>query len=212
MFYDMNPSLLYSYNTYKNEICTFLLNNNRTGIVTSEIDILTNVFPEESEKLGLLLSTIEQIIDVGKSKKGEHSIRCRHNSAEELVVTIQDIYQALYILIPAIYSVLLGTFALEEKWENRKKNKLEKKNASELKEIEIEKARIELERDKLALEKEKYEFYQMQEKTENLKENLRKNIVNNNIDILEIKHISYGDIPPRANKKIIQYSSKKSNS
>lgn len=211
LFYDMNASLRYSYNTYKNEIYSFLFNNNHVGIIRSEIDILTNVYPNESGKLGILLSTIEQLIELGKSEKCEHSVLCRHNSAEELVVVIQDTYQALQIIIPAIYSILLGFFVLEEKWENRKEKRSEILNTSELKEIEMERARIKLEREKIALEKEKYELFKMQEGIEKEVEDLRKNIVNNRIDILEIKHISYGDIPPNVNKKIIQNSSKKLN-
>ncbi|WP_304425143.1 pentapeptide repeat-containing protein, partial [Romboutsia ilealis] len=209
MFCDMNPGLLYSYSTYKSEISSFLLDNNRSGIITAEIDILTNVYPEESEKIGVLLSTLELLIETGKSEKGEHSILFRHNSAEEVFIVIQDIYRALQLLVPAIYSVLLGAFILDEKWKAKKKYKLDQKNASELKEIELERTRIELEREKIALKKEKMEFFQMQTKMEHTTENLRKNIVNYSIDILEINHISYGDIPPEADKKIIQFSSKK---
>lgn len=209
MFCDMNPGLLYSYNTYKNEISNFLLENNRSGIITAEIDILTNVYPGDFKKMGVLLSTIELLIEAGKSKKGEHSILCRHNSAEEIFIVIQDIYETLHILIPAFYSVLLGTFILDEKWKNREKYKIDQKNYSEAKEIEIERARIELEREKIALEKEKLEFIETQKKIEQTTKNLRKNIVNHSIDILEIHHISYGDIPPETDKKIIQFSSKK---
>lgn len=209
MFCDMNPGLLYSYNTYKNEISNFLLDNNRSGIITVEIDVLTKVYPEEAEKIGVLLSTIELLIETGKSEIGEHSILCRHNSAEEVFIVIQDIYQALKIIIPSIYSVLLGAFILDEKWKAQKKYKLDQEKASELKKIEIERAHIELEREKIALEKEKAEFLQMQMKMEHVTKNLRRNIVNYNIDILEINHISYGNIPPNADKEIIQFSSKK---
>ncbi len=211
-FCDMNASLLYSYNTYKNEISNFLLNNNRAGIVTSEINIITNIYPEESVKIGNLLSSIEQIIEIGKSKKGEHSILCRHNSAEQLFIIIQETYESLQVIIPAIYSVLLGFLVLEEKWDNRKRNKLDQQNASELKEIAVERERIALERDKIALDREKHELCQMQLKMEDVQENLRKNIIQNNIDILKIQHISYGDIPPTANKAIVQYTAQKSNS
>lgn len=213
-FYDMNPSLLYSYSVYKNQITSFLLNNNRTGIITSEIDILTNVYPEESEKLGILLATLEQIIEQEKSGKGEHEILCRHNSAEEIVITIQDIYQALQFIIPTIYSVLLGAFILEEKWTNHKKQKIELQNSSELKELELEEARIEVERKRIALEKEKAEYHmweqeQITQKNSIKNEILRKNIANNNIEITEISHITYGDIPPEVDKRMLQYSYKK---
>lgn len=213
-FRDMNTSLLYNYNTYNNEISNFLLNNNRSGIATSEIDILTNIYPDESSKLGILLATLEEIIDYGKSDSGEHKILCRHNSAEEIVITIQDIYQSLQVIIPMLYSVLLGVLVLEEKWENHLTNKLERKNAAELKEIELEKARIELEREQIALEKEKVDFATWQIEQKNKKNQtkeqiLRRNIVNNNIDISAISHITYGDIPPQADKKIYQFSCEK---
>lgn len=123
----MNPNLSYNYNTYKNEISSFLLNNNRSGIATSEIDIVTNVYPNEPDKLGILLATLEEIIEHGKSNNGEHEILCRHNSAEEIVITIQDMYQALQVIIPMVYSVLLGALVLEEKWNKRLINKFEQK-------------------------------------------------------------------------------------
>ena len=107
-FYDMNPNLSYNYNTYKNEISSFLLNNNRSGIATSEIDIVTNVYPNEPDKLGILLATLEEIIEHGKSNNGEHEILCRHNSAEEIVITIQDMYQALQVIIPMVFCLAWG--------------------------------------------------------------------------------------------------------
>lgn len=210
-FYDMNPNLSYNYNTYKNEISSFLLNNNRCGIATSEIDIITNIYPDEPNKLGILLSTLEEIIDYGKSNSGEHKILCRHNSAEEIVITIQDIYQALQIIIPMVYSVLLGAMILEEKWNKRLTDKFERKNIAEKKEIEMQTARIKLEQEKLALEREKAEFEVWKLEKENKdthveNEILRRNIVNNDIDILSISHITYGNIPPEADKRICQFS------
>lgn len=210
-FYDMNPNLSYNYNTYKNEISSFLLNNNRSGIATSEIDIVTNVYPNEPDKLGILLATLEEIIEHGKSNNGEHEILCRHNSAEEIVITIQDMYQALQVIIPMVYSVLLGALVLEEKWNKRLINKFEQKNAAEQKEIEMQTARIKLEREKIALEKEKAEFekWKLEElnKDNRIKHDiLRRNIVNNDIDISAISHITYGNIPPEADKRICQFS------
>ncbi len=210
-FQDMNPSLLYNYNTYKNEISSFLLNNNRSGIATSEIDILTNIFPDEANKIGILLSTLENIIDQCKSDCGEHKIVFRHNSAEEIIIIIQDIYQALKTAIPMIYSILIGVFILDEKRGNYLTNKLHRKNAAELKQIEVEMARIELEREKMALEKEKADFATWQLEQDNKKnqireEILRRNIVDNNISISSVSPITYGDIPPNAEKNICQYS------
>lgn len=210
-FQDMNPSLFYNYSTYKNEISSFLLNNNRAGIATSEIDILTNIFPDEPNKLGILLSTLENMIEQSKSDYGEHKIICRHNSAEEIIIIIQDIFQALQTVIPMIYSILIGIFILNEKRETYLKNKLERKNAAEFKQIEIEKARIELEREKMKLEKEKVDFASWQSdrntsKNQIREDILRRNISDNNISISAISHITYGDIPPNAEKNICQFS------
>ena len=210
-FKDMNPSLLYNYTTYKNEISSYLLTNNRPGIVTSEIDIVTNVYPDEANKLGILISVLEEIIGQKKSSNGEHSIVCRHNSAEEIIITIQDIYQTLQLIIPTIYSVLLGIFILEDKWNNHLTNKLNKKNAAEQKSIELERARIELEREKLALKKEQADFAawqlnQSRQEQQIREEILRRNISDNAVDISSISHITYGDIPSDIDKNISQYS------
>ena len=207
----MNPSLLYNYTTYKNEISSYLLTNNRPGIVTSEIDIVTNVYPDEANKLGILISVLEEIIGQKKSSNGEHSIVCRHNSAEEIIITIQDIYQTLQLIIPTIYSVLLGIFILEDKWNNHLTNKLNKKNAAEQKSIELERARIELEREKLALKKEQADFAawqlnQSRQEQQIREEILRRNISDNAVDISSISHITYGDIPSDIDKNISQYS------
>lgn len=212
-FHDMNSGLLYKYNVYKNEIRSFLLDNNRSGIVTCEIDILTDVYPEDSQKLGMILSVLEQIIEQNKSEKGEHNILCRHNSAEEILITIQDIYQALTVIIPTIYSVILGAMILEEKWNTRKKDQVELKYATELKELEIREKRMEIESKELQLIKEKAEYIawqnkQLQDKNRIPNEILRRNITDNAIQVKEIHHITYGDIPQEIDKRILQYSQK----
>lgn len=209
-FKDMNPSLLYNYTTYKNEINNYLLTNNRSGIVTSEIDIVTNIYPHESEKIGILISVLEEIIEQNKSTNGEHSIICRHNSAEEIIITIQDIYQSLQLTIPIIYSTLIGVLILEDKWNKRQSDKVKRKYADELKNIELERARIALEREKLALKKEKADFDALQLKQNQNEQKirneiLRRNISDNDIDISSISHITYGDIPPNIDKNISQY-------
>ena len=213
-FCNMDSCLLYNYNTYKNEISSFLLNNNRTEIITSEIDIITQILPNESNKLGILLTTLEDIIDTNKSHFGEHKITCRHNSAEEIIILIQDIYQSLCLIIPAVYSVLLGIYILDEKKDMRATRKLEKRNAAELRQIEIERAKIALAREKMQLEKEQNEFeaYQIEQnhKKNQIKENiLRRNILDRDIGIAAINHITYGDIPPEAEKNICQFSFEK---
>lgn len=226
-FTEMNAGLLYKYNTYINQIKSFLLDNNRSGIATCEIDILTDVYPEESKKLGILLSSIEQLIEQNKSEKGEHNILCRHNSAEEILVTIQDIFPALEHIIPEIYAVFIGAFILDKKFSTRKKTALDLKYAQELKELEVKEKHIELEkkelelqekhieieRQKLQLQKEKDEYEnsknkQIQDKNYISMEILRKNITDHAICINEIHHITYGDIPPEADVKIVQYKQK----
>lgn len=157
------------------------------------------------------MASLEDIIDYGKSNSGEHQILCRHNSAEEIVITIQDMYQALQVIIPMVYSVLLGAMILEEKWSKRLVNKFERKHIAEQKEIEMQTARIKLEREKIALEKDKAEFeaWKLAEKNKDNRiknEILRRNIVNNDIDISAISHITYGNIPPEADKRICQFS------
>lgn len=216
-FSDMNPSLAYHFQTYKNEIESLLLSNNRAGIITSEIDIITNIYPHESLQLGKLLSILEEIIEEGKSEYGEHSIICRHNSAEEVVVVIQEIYQSLQIIIPSIYSILLGVMVLEEKIVSHKKLQAEKGHIKHLKEIEIEKAAISLEREKLALKKEREEYAEYQakkaEETNRVKNQiLRRNILDNHISIAEIHHMTYGNIPPEAIPDILEFSCKKDSS
>lgn len=212
-FCDMNPDLLYKYNVYKNEIDCLLLNNNKNGIVTCEIDIWTNVYPNESIKLGELIAVIEQIIEQDKSQIGEHRIVCRHNSAEEIMIILQDIYSSLEIIIPTIYSVLLGIAILDEKGSNRKKNAIELKYASELKALELEEKKLVVAQKKIEYEKE-YEEYMKWKSEQQKKKNyisneiLRGNITNNQIEIKEISHITYGDIPPKTNSQLIQFSSK----
>lgn len=212
-FFNMNSELLYKYNAYINEINYYLLNNSCSNVVTCEIDIITDVYPEDSIKLGMLLSTIEQVIEQGKSKKGEHNILCRHNSAEEILITIHDIYQALETIVPTIYSVLLGIMILDEKWKNYKKYKVEEKKSSELKELELEEKRIDVALKRIAYEKEKADYIdwknsKLLEKNYITNQILRKNITDNAITIKKVNHIMHGDIPPETDKKIIQYSHK----
>lgn len=203
-FYDMHPSLLYNYTVFKKEIESYLLNNNRKGIVTTTINITTDVFHNESEKIGVLLSGIEEVIDLYKSAQGEHTILCRHNSAEVLTVVIQDILPALLYIVPIIYYVLMGTLNLEEKRLGVKEKRIQLKTLEE-------KNRLELENEKIKLEKAKRELYDLEaenaEKQNAIKyEILRKNITNHDIKIKEIDHIMIGNIPTYVDRQLIQYS------
>lgn len=219
-FYDMHPGLLYSYKVYQKEIEGYLINNNRSDVVTATINITTNVFPDDAVKLGILLSCIEEVIDIYKSPQGEHKLLCFHNSAESLKIILQEILPALMYIIPAIYYVLMGTLNLEEKRLNVKKEKINLKVLPEQKQLESEKNRLELasqqleiEREKIALEKNKIELYNLQaaqfEKQNQIKrEILRENITNHDVEITEINHIMIGNIPPQIDRQLIQFSTK----
>lgn len=161
-FSNMNNTINYKYKAYKNEIESYLLNNNKSGIITAEIDISTGIYPDNFLHLGILLSTLEEIVENGKSEYGEHKIICRHNSPEEISLIIQETYQALQIIIPTIYSIILGALVLEEKVYAHKKLQREKCREVQLLNIEEERTYIKLEREKLALEREKAEFKEYQ--------------------------------------------------
>ena len=76
-----------------------------------------------------------------------------------------------------------------------------------LKVLEIESKQVELDRNKIALQKEWVELQNQLALTLNLdQETLRQNILNLDINIPEIHHITYGNIPPNANENIIQFS------
>ncbi len=207
-FYDTDSRLQYNYAIYKNEISNYLLNNNKRYILTSEINIITAVNYNNGNLLGNTLSILEEIIECGKSADGEHSISIRHNSSVEIFVFIQDCYQALSVIVPGIYSVCLGIEILKEKRIANKQKKKELEYDETLKKIEIKKAQTQLERDKIALKKEQLELEkQLVDPIQQNQAVLRQNILNLGVDISEIHHITYGNIPPDADEKIIQYSS-----
>lgn len=205
-FYDMHPSLLYNYNVFKKEIESYLLNNNRKGIVTTTINITSDVFHNESEKLGVLISSIEELVDLYQSSQGEHTILCRHNSEEALTLIIQDILPALLCIIPSIYYVFMGILNLEEKRLCIKEKRIQMKTLEEKNELELE-------NQKIALGKAKIELYNLEsehiEKQNAIKrEILKENITNHDIQIKEMNHIMIGNIPTYVDKQLIQYSFK----
>lgn len=108
----------------------------------------------------------------------------------------------------------MGIYILDEKKDMRTARKLEEKNAAELRQIEVERARIALAREKMQLKKEQNEFeeYQVEQKNKKnqIKESiLRRNILDQDICITAISHITYGDIPPETAKNICQFSIEK---
>lgn len=204
-FYDTDSRLQYNYSLYKSEINNYLLNKNKADILTSEINIITEITYDNGNLLGQTLSILEELIEYRKSKVGEHNISIRHNSNVEILVFLQDLYQSLAIIVPAIYSVFLGIEILKEKKTTNKQRRLELQYEKSLKSIEIENAQIELERNRIGLEKEKLELEnQLIQRLQN-QEELRQNIIDSNINISEIHHITYGNIPPDVNENIIQF-------
>ena len=203
-FYDMHPSLLYNYTVFKKEIESYLLNNNRKDIVTATIKITTDVFHDESEKMGVLLSGIEEAIDLYKSTQGEHTILCRHNSAVELTAIVQDILPVLLFTVPAIYYILMGTLNLEEKRLTVKEKKLQLKNFEEKNKLELEGERIKLEKAKRELGVLESEESEKQNAIK--REILRGDITNHDIKIKEMNHIMIGNIPTYVDRQLIQYT------
>ncbi len=222
-FYDMEPALLYNYTVYKKEIEGYLLSNNRKGIVTAEINITTNVFPEEFEKLGLLLSTIEEIIEFHKSPLEEHQIICKHNSAEALSLTIQEMLPNIIAIASMLYSVLIACYTLENKRLDLKSKRINLKKVQAQNELTALKTQLEIENLKQQLKSAQYEnelkqieldekrFTQKEKQNKLKQEILSKNIIQNNIEISEIKHIIYGNISTQIDKDLIQYSYRNSN-
>jgi uncharacterized protein YjbI with pentapeptide repeats len=206
-FSDTDARLQYNYSVYRDEINNYLLNNSKQDFLTSEIDITTNINFNDNVRLGNLLSTLEIAIENTKSSEGEHSISIRHNSNIEIAIFLQDIYQALTVIIPGIYSILLGIEILKEKRIANKHSKHKLELEESLKVLEIESKQVELDRNKIALQKEWVELQNQLALTLNLdQETLRQNILNLDINIPEIHHITYGNIPPNANENIIQFS------
>ena len=222
-FYNMHSSLLYSYTVYKKEIEGYLLTNNKKHIVTVEINITTNVFPDEAEKLGLVFSTIEEVVDLYKSPLGEHKIECRHNSAETFLLILQDLAPVAVAIATSLYSVLMAYNALEDKRLERKIKKETLKTMTIRNELEVEKLEAELKSIKsqqaqyeLDTELKKIELYnkrmELSEKENQIKkEILSKNISQNNIEITGISHIIYGNIPTQISNSLLQYNYQKSN-
>lgn len=223
-FYDMHPSLLFSYTVYKKEIESYLLNNNRRGIVTAEINIATNVFPNEAKRLGVLISVIEEVIDLYKSPMGEHQIICRHNSAESIGIVVQEMLPAAIFIVVTLYAVLMKCNTLEEKWLDIKLKRCNLRTQQSRNDLEIEKTQLEienlkqesinrqLENELKQIELEEKRLEQLEKKNKISKEILSKNIFQNNIEITKMNHIVYGNIPTQIDEVLVQYSIEKSKS
>lgn len=196
-FYNMHSSLLYNYIVYKKEIEGYLLTNNRKETITCEINIATNVSHEEAEKLGILIYTIESVVDLYQSVHGEHKIVCRHNSPESILLVIQDFAPIAISIATGLYSVLMGYYKLEEK-------RLQNQKLL----ADIEKIKTETTVNKLDIESKKIELKNKQEEGKNHIRNiiLSRNICENNIEIISMNHFICGNIPTQIDQALIQNS------
>lgn len=223
-FSEMHPSIRYGYLVYKKEIESYLLNCNYKGIVTAEINIFTNVFPTETFKLGVLLSTIEEVIELYKSPLGEHQIVCRHNSAEAISIILQEALPLAIFVVTSLYSVLMAYYTLEDKKIDVQIKRETLKNMQPKSSAEITNAQLELEVHKQQLinyqldnqlkelELDKIYSKQLEEQNKIRKKLLSKNINENDVEISEIRHIIYGNIPTQIDKELLQFRHRKSNS
>lgn len=212
-FCEINSSLLYSYMVYKKEIESYLVMNNRPGLVTVEIEIISNVFPEEVEKIGVLLSAIEEMIEFNKSSYGEHQIICRHNSAETFLIMLQEALPNAIATVSILYAVLMSCYTLENK---RLDLKIKQKTLNNMQtDAEIRQQQLlgaRLDNQLKQMEVNKLQAEQLDEQNKLRKEILSKNIYQNNVEITEIKHIIYGNIPTQIDKDFMQYSYRNSKS
>lgn len=223
-FSEMHPSIRYSYLVYKKEIESYLLNSNHKGIVTAEINIFTNVYSTETFKLGILLSTIEEVIELYKSPLGEHQIACRHNSAETFSIMLQEVLPSAIFIVMSLYSVLMAYYNLENKridvcikkktLENMQtKNNLENTNAQL--EAEVHRQQLinyQLDNQLKQLELDNIYSDQSEEQNKIRKKILSENINENDVEISEIRHIIYGNIPTQIDKDLVQFRHRKSKS
>lgn len=222
-FSEMHSSIRYSYLVYKKEIESYLLNSNYKGIVTAEINVLTNVFPTETLKLGVLLSTIEEVIQLYKSPLGEHQIVCRHNSAEAFSIILREVLPSAIFIVTSLYSVLMAYYTLENKKIDVRIKKQTLKNIQAKNNLEITNSQLNLEvhrqqliNDQLdnklkQLELAKIYSEQSEEQNRIRKKILSKNIKENDVEISEIRHIIYGNIPTHIDKDLVQFQHRKSN-
>lgn len=217
-FHDMHPGLMYNYSVYKKEIESYLINNNCKGVVTSEINIITNIFPDDSKNLGTLLSTIEEVIELYRSPSEEHRIVCSHNSAEAFMLTLEEIFPYAITIVVNLYCVLMGYYKLKDKQiemaikENNLKVSQEKNNLEiENSRLDIEIKKQELNQLKLDTEIKSMELQNAQQKQLEKQHQIRQNVLSRDINqsdivITEMHHIIYGNIPARIDKDLIQHS------
>ncbi len=214
-FSEMHPSILYNYTLYNKEIESYLLNNNQKGITTAEINLTTNVNHDDAEKLGVLLSTIEEILELTKSHLGEHRIECRHNSTEAISIFIQDIFPNLLFCIGTLYSVLMSYYTIKEKYLEIREKKinlktLEQQNSKDLEIATLQAINLQLDNELKIQEINHIKLEQTHNNNLIKEEIMRKNIDQANIEIHEINHVIYGNVPIHADKSIIQFKYTKS--
>ena len=156
---------------------------------------------------------MEEIIELYKSPIGEHQISCSHNSAETFLVLIQDSLPVVIATISTFYSVLVAHYTLKEKSIYLQTMKEEKK-------LELENMRLDIENKKQQLINIQMDNQIKQEQLEqiNLKKAyeknavreqiLKKNISEKDVEITEIKHILFGNIPSNIDNDFVQHTYK----
>lgn len=209
-FSNMHSSLLYNFTAYKNEIEGYLLRRNSPNIITAEINIITNISFSEEKKLGVALSVIEEIIELYKSDSMEHRIICHHGSPETFFLEIQDTLPTIVAIVGTLYGILVSHYTLQEKITSLQTAKLQRKLDLEKTQLEIANQKEQLINTRLdnqlkqtQLEQITLERADSQDKIK--KQILQKNISENNVEIKEINHIIFGNIPVNLDSDIIQY-------
>lgn len=104
-----------------------LLVNGKDGTVVG-ITIKTNIESNECDKLGILISVINSIIDYSSTNANNY-IELRHYSPYEIFCQITANPECIFYIIGIIYSGLLGVDTLYKKYKENIKNEIDEKKS-----------------------------------------------------------------------------------
>jgi len=119
-------------NNYLPEIRNILLDN-VTG-QKLEISLATNILGDETDKLSLLITTIDQILD----KKCNYSIELRHNSPWELFIQLfsdPNNISNIISIISLVFSTVQTKIMIDEYLENKHSNNSDIKQVGHYQEV-----------------------------------------------------------------------------
>ena len=140
----------------------------------------------------------------------EHRIICHHGSPETFFLEIQDTLPTIVAIVGTLYGILVSHYTLQEKITSLQTAKLQRKLDLEKTQLEIANQKEQLINTRLdnqlkqtQLEQITLERADSQDKIK--KQILQKNISENNVEIKEINHIIFGNIPVNLDSDIIQY-------